>query len=109
MSLTLRIEPHPVLDAGAFGIRLANTLVLTETPSAIATLAQPNATAPFAPSEPVKTAVRDLLRHGGFKPAGRSKPASEYLVAAIAENRFPRINALVDACNVVSLHSALPI
>ena len=36
--------------------------------------------------------VRDLLRHGGFKPAGRSKPASEYLAAAFAEDRFPRIS-----------------
>jgi DNA/RNA-binding domain of Phe-tRNA-synthetase-like protein len=60
-------------------------------------------------SETVKTAVRDLLRHGGFKPAGRSKPASEYLVGALAEHRFPAINALVDACNVASLHSGLPI
>jgi DNA/RNA-binding domain of Phe-tRNA-synthetase-like protein len=57
-----------------------------------------------------KTGVRDLLRHGGFKPAGRSKPASEYLVAAFHETgRLPAINALVDACNVVSLHSGLPI
>ncbi|MGE0871811.1 MAG: phenylalanine--tRNA ligase beta subunit-related protein, partial [Kofleriaceae bacterium] len=53
--------------------------------------------------------MRDLLRHGGFKPAGRSKPASEYLSSAIAEGRFPQINAVVDACNVVSLHSGLPI
>jgi DNA/RNA-binding domain of Phe-tRNA-synthetase-like protein len=63
-------------------------------------------TAPLAPSEAVKTAVRDLLRQGGFKPAGRSKPASEYLAGAA---EFPRINAAVDACNVASLHSGLPI
>jgi DNA/RNA-binding domain of Phe-tRNA-synthetase-like protein len=53
--------------------------------------------------------VRDLLRHGGFKPSGRSKPASEYLVAAHAEQRFPRINPAVDACNFASLHWGLPI
>jgi len=57
----------------------------------------------------VKTAVRDLLRHGGFKPSGRSKPASEYLVGAVAEGRFPTINAGVDACNIASLHAGLPI
>ena len=57
----------------------------------------------------MKLAARDLLRHGGFKPSGRSKPASEYLVGAVAEGRFPRINAGVDICNVVSLHSGLPI
>ena len=27
-------------------------------------------------------AIRDLLRHGGYKPTGRGKPASEYLVRA---------------------------
>jgi DNA/RNA-binding domain of Phe-tRNA-synthetase-like protein len=53
--------------------------------------------------------VRALLRHGGFKPAGRSKPASEYLHAVQQEGKFPAINAAVDACNVVSLHSGLPI
>src|SRR5258706_10890859 len=67
MARTIRVESHPLLDAGAFAMHLANTLVLTETPAAFAALAQPNATAPLAPSESVKTAVRDLLRHGGFK------------------------------------------
>jgi DNA/RNA-binding domain of Phe-tRNA-synthetase-like protein len=53
--------------------------------------------------------VRDLLRHGGFKPTGRSKPASEYLVRAVTNGVLGAINAAVDACNVVSLHSGLPI
>jgi DNA/RNA-binding domain of Phe-tRNA-synthetase-like protein len=53
--------------------------------------------------------VRDLLRWGGFKPTGRSKPASEYLVRAAAEGALKPINAAVDACNAVSLHSGLPI
>ena len=75
----------------------------------IVSLAQLGATAPVATNDSVRIAVRDLLRHGGFKPSGRSKPASEYLTAAVTENRFPRINAGVDACNVVSLHSGLPI
>lgn len=57
----------------------------------------------------MRSEIRNLLREGGFKPSGRSKPASEYLVAAHAENRFPRINAAVDACNVASLFSGLPI
>jgi len=65
--------------------------------------------APLAPSVDVRTEVRNLLRAGGFKPSGRSKPASEYLVGAVAEGRFPAINAGVDACNVVSLHTGLPI
>jgi len=54
-------------------------------------------------------AVRDLLRRGGFKPTGRSKPASEYLLRAAGEGALGSINAAVDAGNVVSLHSGLPV
>jgi len=103
------VEPHPILDAGAFITRFPNALGELAASPAILALAELGASAPLATSEAVKTAVRDLLRHGGFKPSGRSKPASEYLTAAVTEGRFPRINAGVDACNVVSLHSGLPI
>jgi DNA/RNA-binding domain of Phe-tRNA-synthetase-like protein len=109
MSLTIAVEPHPLLEPGAFVCRLDGDLASAATPSAILAFAVPGASAPLTSSDAVRTAIRDLLRHGGFKPAGRSKPASEYLVGALAEHRFPRINALVDACNVVSLHSGLPI
>lgn len=109
MALTVTIRPHPLLDAGLFSVELSRPLDETPTPPAVAALATPGANGRLQSSEAVKTAVRDLLRHGGFKPAGRSKPASEYLVGALAEGRFPAINALVDACNVVSLHSGLPI
>jgi DNA/RNA-binding domain of Phe-tRNA-synthetase-like protein len=50
-----------------------------------------------------------LLRHGGFRPTGRSKPASEYLLKAVNDARLSSINLAVDACNAVSLHSGLPI
>jgi DNA/RNA-binding domain of Phe-tRNA-synthetase-like protein len=103
------VEPHPVLDAAAFVTRFPRPLGELAASPAIVALAEPGAAAPLSTSDAVRTAVRDLLRHGGFKPSGRSKPASEYLTAAIAEGRFPRINAGVDACNVASLHSGLPI
>jgi DNA/RNA-binding domain of Phe-tRNA-synthetase-like protein len=109
MSLTVKVAPHPLLDAGVFVARFVQPLVGTATPPPITALTEPNTQAPFSSSDAVKQAVRDLLRHGGFKPSGRSKPASEYLVGAVAEGRFPRINAGVDICNVVSLHSGLPI
>ena len=96
---TIEIAAHPLLDAGVFVTQLARPLGELA-PLSLAV------DAPLAPSEAVKTAVRDLLRHGGFKPAGRSKPASEYLAGA---GELPRINAAVDACNVASLHSGLPI
>ena len=57
----------------------------------------------------VRVAVRDLLRARGYKPTGRGKPASEYLVKASENGFLGSINAAVDACNAVSLHSGLPI
>ena len=54
-------------------------------------------------------ANRDLLRFGTYKPTGRGKPASEYLVNAAIGRSFPLINALVDINNLVSLDTLLPI
>jgi DNA/RNA-binding domain of Phe-tRNA-synthetase-like protein len=54
-------------------------------------------------------AVRDMLRHGKYKPTGRGKPASEYLLRAATEDKFPFINNLVDINNLISLKSMLPI
>lgn len=64
---------------------------------------------PDLPDVELKTPVRDLLRVGGFKPAGRSKPASEYVQRAIPEERLGAINPPVDACNAASFRSGLPI
>jgi DNA/RNA-binding domain of Phe-tRNA-synthetase-like protein len=50
-----------------------------------------------------------LLRAGGYKPAGRGKPSSEYLAQAAGRGEFPRISHVVDALNLVSLESGLPI
>lgn len=60
------------------------------------------------PEEKVRAAIRDLLRRGGFKPTGRSKPASEYLAKSAAGDAFPRINNLVDVNNLVSLRTGWP-
>jgi DNA/RNA-binding domain of Phe-tRNA-synthetase-like protein len=109
MGTTLSIAPHRLLDVGAFVTRFELPMAQLDTPSQITNLLAPDASPPFTTSETIRSEIRQLLREGGFKPAGRSKPASEYLVAAHAENRFPRINAAVDACNVASLFSGLPI
>ena len=109
MKLTIAVARHPLLEVEAFVTRFARPLVELTTPDAIARMIEPSADAPICASDTVRAEVRQLLRHGGFKPAGRSKPASEYLHAASCEARFPRINAAVDACNAVSLHSGLPI
>ena len=61
------------------------------------------------PSPHLKKAVRDVLRTRGYKPAGRGKPASEYLAAMARKGDFPVISTLVDVNNLVSLRSGLPI
>ena len=56
-----------------------------------------------------RAGVRDVFRNGSYKPTGRAKPASEYLLRAASESRFPRINTLVDTCNFLSVSCLLPI
>jgi len=109
MALTITIAPHPLLDVGVFVQSYARSLAELVTPSRVVALGEPHAEAPFVSSDTVRAEVRALLRQGGFKPAGRSKPASEYLHAAACDGRYPTINAAVDTCNAVSLHSGLPI
>lgn len=53
-------------------------------------------------------AVRDMLRNGKYKPAGRAKPSSEYLFAAALDGSFPRLNPFVDAVNLASLKYMYP-
>ncbi len=71
-------------------------------------LAVRRATEDFPPAT-TREAVRAMLRAGGFKPAGRQKPASEYLAQAAREGRFPSINGPVDCNNLLSLETGLPI
>ena len=109
MGMKLTVQAHPLLEVGAFVTRFSRPLVELAASPEIAALLEPAPATPMVSSDTVRAEVRQLLRHGGFRPAGRSKPASEYLYAAHAEGRFPRINAAVDACNAVSLWSGLPI
>lgn len=61
-----------------------------------------------AQSDARRKAARDILRNGSYKPTGRGKPASEYLLRTVQEG-FPRINGPVDANNLVSLRYLVPI
>jgi DNA/RNA-binding domain of Phe-tRNA-synthetase-like protein len=107
--VTVAFDPHPLLDAVAFETAWSRPLGETSVPASLGRLLAPGAPAPLSADDAVRSAVRDLLRHGGYKPTGRGKPASEYLVRAVAEGALASINAAVDACNAVSLHSGLPI
>lgn len=105
----IHVEPHPFLDPVAFESEFASVLGDVATPDIVRGFLRGDAVAPLGTDEAVRRAVRDLLRHGGYKPTGRGKPASEYLLGALADGSFPSINPAVDACNAVSLHSGLPI
>lgn len=80
--------------------------LLTETDTS-----KPEAVGPTKPevSGEVKQAVRALLRAGGHKPSGRGRPASETLLKAFEEGRYPAIHPVVDYFNNISLLSGLPI
>jgi DNA/RNA-binding domain of Phe-tRNA-synthetase-like protein len=105
----LTIDPHPLLDALAFTTTFPGPLSSLPSPEWLIALLKPDASAPLTSDDAVRGVVRDLLRHGGYKPTGRGKPASEYLVRAAGDGSLGSINAAVDACNVASLHSGLPI
>ena len=109
MTHSLSVDEHPLLRVAAFVTRFPRALGELPTPDGIAELLRDGGDAPVARDEEVRGAVRDLLRWGGYKPTGRGKPASEYLVRAVGEGALGSINLAVDACNAVSLHSALPI
>ena len=106
---SLRIDPHPLLRVAAFTTTFVTPLAATPTPAAAADALRLDAAAPLQRDEALRGAVRDLLRVGGYKPTGRGKPASEYLVRAASEGALGPINAAVDICNAVSLHSGFPI
>ncbi|MBZ0267873.1 hypothetical protein K8I85_06945 [bacterium] len=107
--MDLAVDPHPSLELDAFAAALPVPLGGLPSPDWLRVLLALDADAPLQRDENVRAAVRDLLRHGGYKPTGRGKPASEYLVRAASEDGLRSINAVVDVCNVVSLHSGLPI
>ena len=62
-----------------------------------------------AEQEKMRREARNILKNGKYRPTGRSKPASEYLLRTALEENFPRINPAVDICNYVSLKYLLPI
>jgi DNA/RNA-binding domain of Phe-tRNA-synthetase-like protein len=115
VELEIAVAPHPLLQVGAFVARFSAPLGEVPSPAWLAELLR-NDTELRAPDgtqltsdEAVRTAVRKLLRHGGYKPSGRGKPASEYLLGAAAEGALASINLAVDLCNATSLHAGLPI
>ncbi|MBQ7569093.1 hypothetical protein IJT17_09885 [bacterium] len=111
--LTITMDPHPLLHAICFTTHFPMPIGELPQPEWLTDLLKPEPTlapVPLAPvSEEYRKSIRQLLRFGGFKPSGRSKPASEYLVRAANANELPPINGAVDVLNAVSLHGGMAI
>jgi DNA/RNA-binding domain of Phe-tRNA-synthetase-like protein len=107
--MQIAVDPHPSLRAAAFVTELPRPLAEIPPPAWLAALLALEADTPVKRDEATREAIRALLRHGGYKPTGRGKPSSEYLVRAVGEGALGSINLAVDACNAVSLASGLPI
>lgn len=107
--LSIQVAHHPILRPAAFTTRFPVPLGELPAPHWLTDLLVVGVEAPIARNEDLRMAVRDMLRHWGHKPAGRGKPASEYLVRAVDRGELGSINAAVDVCNAVSLHSGFPI
>ena len=105
----IEVAPHERLLARTFSCDFPADLQHCPTSARVLRLLRKEENPGFAPEDEIRAAVRNLLRLGGFKPTGRSKPASEYLEKAFQDGYLSPINAAVDVCNAVSLHSGLPI
>lgn len=107
--MILRVDTHPSARIAAFETTFPNPLGQMPSPAHLVALLSLQANAAMQRDESVRTSIRDVLRHGGYKPTGRGKPASEYLVRAAEQDALRSINVAVDVCNVVSLHSGFPV
>ena len=106
----IAVDEHPLLHLAAFAAEADAALGESPSPAWLVDMLGLDAPAPLdPPDDTVRNATRDLLRHGGFKPSGRNKPASEFLLRAATRGELGSINLAVDLCNVASLRSGLPI
>ncbi|MCR4783288.1 MAG: hypothetical protein K6A35_02080 [bacterium] len=106
--------PHPLLHTMMFISEFPQPLRYMDSPNWLQRLLTLDGTQDMPithlPSlEETHKAYRALLRWGGFRPSGRSKPAAEYLYRAATAGELGSINAAVDVLNGVSLHTGVPI
>ncbi len=104
---SIHVADHPYLDPGAVVIELPGCQG-EESPLWLQQMLQPDH--PCEPmTEMARKAVRTLLRHGGYRPAGRGKPSSEWLQKAASEGKLTSIFPLVDLGNAASRQAGLPL
>lgn len=112
MSLEVTIDPA-VQDLGV-GLVEANGITMAAANAELRSYCDAVAgrvrTAGLPGGEVRRKALRELLRHGGYKPSGRNKPAQEYLLRTAEQaGSLPEIFAAVDLLNGVSVEFGLPI
>lgn len=111
--LTVTCDSHPLLHPVCFTTHFPTTMGQLPQPDWLTDLLNLRPTLAKVPLTPVsdeyRKSIRQLLRWGGFKPSGRSKPASEYLVRAAGTGDLHPINGAVDVLNAVSLHAGMAI
>lgn len=107
--MEITVEKNPFLEVIAFECihsKKISQLVYTEWLSDLISL---KSVAPVQYSDEIRKSIRDLLRFGGYKPAGRGKPSSEYLQKTVESSSLPKIDPIIDIGNIVSYHSGIPI
>lgn len=112
METILSFDEDASLDGLRIGLVEARGLRWAATPAGgqfMAAIAEAKTRGEALISPSRKSAVRAMLRYGAYKPAGRGKPSSEYLLQAALDDDFPAVNFFVDAANIVSLLSGYPI
>jgi DNA/RNA-binding domain of Phe-tRNA-synthetase-like protein len=103
------MEPQPARVAVVWGLGLPGCPKTSSTPQYLSKLLdRVRASGDSYLSSERKTAVRQMLRFGKYKPSGRSKPSSEYLIRAALSDEFPLVNGPADANNAVSLEWGYP-
>jgi DNA/RNA-binding domain of Phe-tRNA-synthetase-like protein len=109
LALDPSLAPLCPCPALVWGLGMPSCPTTTGPPDYISSLLERVSAAGEAYLDPArKAAVRDMLRYGAFRPAGRNKPSSEYLLAAALAGEFPLVNGPVDANNAVSLEWGYP-
>jgi DNA/RNA-binding domain of Phe-tRNA-synthetase-like protein len=108
LSIDSSLKPCPVRVALVWGSRMPACPASTAMPDFLQRMLDRVRFGEQLVSPERKAAVRDMLRHGAYKPTGRGKPASEYLVSAAQAGGFPLVNGPVDVNNAVSLQWGYP-
>lgn len=103
------LDPTPVLPALIWAEGIEPPAATAAPPEPLSELLdRVRATGETFVQEEMRRRVRGMLRFGTYKPSGRSKPASEFLLRAALADAFPLVNGPVDVNNLVSLESGLP-